>query len=339
MTRAGRLGRYHAAGVAGALMCLAASPGWAGKSELSFTSSSGPALGEVADGASGAGTTTFTVTSAGTVSQAGGGDKRVTSGTAINNLLFSCIDKNCNNYVIKIVATGSPTGRMGAVTNFTVAAGSPAPQNLTNITGSGTATLTFTISVNQNLTGQVHIGMNIPIPDNSSAASTGLASSGFSVTSTTPNFTGGSGSATATVLRPIGLSFLPAGGLIFGKIERPALAAGNGTVAVNDSTGVRTVTGTVAADPSPAPSNVTYTVTGEGGTAFTIAVPATMAMLSGANSLTVTLTSTHTGSQTLSNSLGSAGTFSFSVGGSFPVTNVTPSGVYSATFPVTVSYN
>ena len=63
--------------------------------------------------------------------------------------------------------------------------------------------------------------------------------------------------------------------------------------------------------------------------------------LSGAAAKNYKATSAHDGAvgQTLSNALGSAGTFSFGVGGSFPVANTTPSGIYSGSFNVTVTYN
>ena len=324
------------AATAGAVWLLATPS--AATSQLEFTSSTGPALGNVADGASGAGTTTFTVTSAGVVSQSGGGDVRVTTGTAINNLLFTCTNvAACNSYVIKIVATGSPAGRIGPVTTFTVAAGSPAPKSLTSITGSGTSTLTFTLSIAQNTSGQVHIGMHVPIPDSSSAATTGAATSSFSITSGTSGFTSGTGSATATVSRAISLA--KATDLVFGMIVKPAASAGNGAVSVNAATGARTLTGTLQAGPIPAPTRASYTVTGEGGQTFSLAAPASLNMTSGANTLLVTLTNTASGTQTLSNAAGSAGTFAFGVGGSFPVLNTTPSGVYSGTFTVTVTYN
>lgn len=328
--------------MAGALMCLAASPGWAAGT-LSATVTATPALGEVVSGAAGSGTTTFTVTdSSGAITQAGGSAVRVTTGTSLVTVTATCGGSGaCATSKFKIVAVGSPSGRMGALGVFNVAAGTMTPSS---VTGAGTGTLTFknTVSVPHNGTETFLLGMAIPISDNTNG-STGAATAQFEVEGVAPdNGTLANlvaGTATATVFRPIGISFLPAGGLVFGTIIKPPLASGNGTVSVNDSTGARTLTGTLAADPNPSPSNVTYTVTGEGGQAFTITVPATVAIKSGTNSLTVTLTSTKTGSQTLSNAIGSAGTFSFSVGGSIPVTNVTPSGAYTATFAVTVAYN
>ena len=320
----------------GSLSLLAATPSLANPNgTLAFTSSTGPSLGKIADGMAGSGTTTFTISSAGVVSQAGGGSVRVTSGTASNSLVFTCTVKNCSNFVINIAATGSPTGRMGPVTNFTVAAGSNS--SITSIIGSGTSTLTFNLSIPNNLSGTVNIGMDVPVFDNSSLSSSGNASSSFSVTSGTSGFTGGTGSATATIQRPIGL--VKTSDLVFGKLVKPSSSAGNGTATIDSATGLRGVTGTIAVDASSSSSRAAYAVSGEGATTFSISMPTSVNLASGGNTLVATLTPTATGTQTLSGSLGSGGTFSLGVGGSIPVTNTTPSGSYVGSFVVTATYN
>jgi hypothetical protein len=319
----------------GSLSLLAATPSLAGPNgTLTFTST-GPSIGNIADGMAGSGTTTFTISSAGSVSQAGGGSVRVTSGTASNSLLFTCTVKICSTFVVQIAATGSPTGRMGPVTNFTATAGSPAPTSFST-TGSGTSNLTITLSVP---VGQaaVNIGMEVPVLDNSSASSSGNASSSFAVTSVTTGFTGGTGSATAVIQRPIGL--VKASDLVFGKLVKPSSSAGNGTATIDSATGLRGVTGTIAVDASSSSSRAAYTVSGEGATTFSISVPTSVNLTSGGNTLVATLTPSATGSQTLLGSLGSGGTFSLGVGGSIPVTNTTPSGSYVGSFVVTATYN
>jgi len=224
---------------------------------------------------------------------------------------------------------------MVAVTNFTATAGSPAPTSFST-TGSGTSNLTITLTVP---VGQaaVDIGMDVPVADNSSASSSGNASSSFSVTSATTGFTGGTGSATAVIQRPIGL--VKASDLVFGKLVKPSSSAGNGTATIDSATGLRGVTGTVAVDASSSSSRGAYTVSGEGTTTFSITVPTSVNLTSGGNTLVATLTPSATGSQTLLGSLGSGGTFALGVGGSIPVTNTTPSGSYAGSFVVTVTYN
>jgi len=224
---------------------------------------------------------------------------------------------------------------MGPVTNFTVAAGSNS--SITSIIGSGTSTLTFNLSIPNNLSGTVNIGMDVPVFDNSSLSSSGNASSSFSVTSGTSGFTGGTGSATATIQRPIGL--VKTSDLVFGKLVKPSSSAGNGTATIDSATGLRGVTGTIAVDASSSSSRAAYAVSGEGATTFSISMPTSVNLASGGNTLVATLTPTATGTQTLSGSLGSGGTFSLGVGGSIPVTNTTPSGSYVGSFVVTATYN
>ena len=72
---------------------------------------------------------------------------------------------------------------------------------------------------------------------------------------------------------------------------------------------------------------------------MSISVPSTFTMTGGANAITVTTIPSLSGVQVLSGALGSAGSLSFDVGGSFPLTSGTPSQVYSGTFSVTVAYN
>ncbi len=69
-------------------------------------------------------------------------------------------------------------------------------------------------------------------------------------------------------------------------------------------------------------------MSGEGGQAFSISAPATFEMSGPGTPLTVSLTSTASGAQTLSSALGSAGTFAFYMGGSFPITSTTATGTY-----------
>lgn len=130
--------------------------------------------------------------------------------------------------------------------------------------------------------------------------------------------------------------------LQFGSIVRPS-TAGTNTVAVSTANG-RTLTGTGggALASGGTVSAAAFTVTGEGGQTFSITPAATFTMNrtspSGGGSITVT-TAVDAGSGTLGGSIGSTGTKSFNVGGSFDVSNTTPTGTYSGTFNVVVAYN
>jgi hypothetical protein len=81
-------------------------------------------------------------------------------------------------------------------------------------------------------------------------------------------------------------------------------------------------------------------VTGEGGKAISISVPATFVMQnSHGDSITVTTNNNVAVSPTLSSIAGQTGTYSFFVAGGFPVNSTTASGAYTGTFTVTASYN
>ena len=146
--------------------------------------------------------------------------------------------------------------------------------------------------------------------------------------------------STGTIFQPIVLA--KNSDLSFGTVVRPA--ASTGTVVIAAADGARTLTGAGALITGPGsqatPGRATYTVTGEGGQAFSITVPANfnMTRVGGSETLAVTLTSTAT-SGTLSGALGSAGTLAFGVGGSIPSAVATATGAYTGTFAVTVTYN
>jgi hypothetical protein len=91
---------------------------------------------------------------------------------------------------------------------------------------------------------------------------------------------------------------------------------------------------------TPASTRASYTVTGEGGKAISVSVPTTFIMqnLAG-DTITVTTNNNVAVSPTLSSIAGQTGTYSFFVGGGFPVNSTTASGAYTGTFTVTASYN
>ncbi len=148
-----------------------------------------------------------------------------------------------------------------------------------------------------------------------------------------------SATGSVTIFRPITLAKNT--DLSFGTLVRPG--SGSGTVVIAQADGARTFTGTVAllsTGPNAAAGRATYTVNGEGGQTFSITVPAnfTMTRTGGAETIVVTLAATSpTG--TLNNALGAAGSATFGVGGTMPVTSTTATGAYTGTFSTTVAYN
>ena len=164
------------------------------------------------------------------------------------------------------------------------------------------------------------------------AAFAGLAGEAWAQASATQSTTG-----TGTILQPLTLTKNT--DLAFGTIVRAS--SGSNTVVVNETTGARTLTGGGnSALVTSTTSRATYTVNGEGAQTFSITVPASFNMTrsGGSETLAVTLVST-AASGTLSGSLGSAGSATFGVGGSFPLDNTAVAGSYSGTFNVTVAYN
>ena len=146
------------------------------------------------------------------------------------------------------------------------------------------------------------------------------------------------GTGSITVIRPLAIT--KNADLKFGTVVRPS--TGSGTVAVS-AAGARSVAGgVVGLSSGDTPQAAQFTVEGEGGQSISVTIPATFSIANGSDTLTVTTSNNLSGSaatQTLSNSLGSAGSLSFRVGGSVPVASTSPTGTYSGTFTVSAAYN
>jgi len=146
------------------------------------------------------------------------------------------------------------------------------------------------------------------------------------------------GSGSVTVLRPVTIT--KNADLRFGTVVRPA--AGSGTAVVSTAN-VRTVAGgVVGLSSGDTPQAAQFTVDGEGGQSLSVTIPATFNIANGGDTLVVTTSNDLSGSagaQTLSNTLGSAGSLVFRVGGSIPVASTTVTGLYTGTFSVTAAYN
>ncbi|GAA0620571.1 hypothetical protein GCM10009422_15300 [Brevundimonas kwangchunensis] len=146
------------------------------------------------------------------------------------------------------------------------------------------------------------------------------------------------GTGSITVIRP--LTITKNADLKFGTVVRPS--TGSGTVTVS-AAGARSVAGgVVGLSSGDTPQAAQFTVDGEGGQSISVTIPSTFSIANGSDTLTVTTSNNLSGSaatQTLSNSLGSAGSLSFRVGGSVPVASTSPTGTYSGTFTVSAAYN
>lgn len=154
-----------------------------------------------------------------------------------------------------------------------------------------------------------------------------------------PAFAQASAAASTTSTTRIlqGISATTTTNLAFGTVVRPS--TGTNSVVIDATTGARTITGAGdAAAVTSTTSRAAYAVAGEGGQTFSVSVPATVTMTSGANNLVVTTTNTGA-TGTLSGTIGSAGTATVGVGGSFPIAAATATGNYTVTFNTTVAYN
>lgn len=140
-----------------------------------------------------------------------------------------------------------------------------------------------------------------------------------------------SGDASVTVLRA--LTVTKNADLTFGTVVRPATT---GTVEVTTA-GARNFTGGVTGVGAGF-GNADFTVAGEGGQAISVTVPATITLANGGDNLTVNTSNTGSGSQTLSGSLGGAGSHNVKVGGTITILSTTATGTYTGPFLVSTDY-
>ena len=146
------------------------------------------------------------------------------------------------------------------------------------------------------------------------------------------------GTGSITVVRP--LTVTKNLDLAFGTVVRPS--TGSGTAIVSTA-GARTFTGGVVGLASgDAPQAARFTVDGEGGQSVSVTIPASFSITNNTDTLAVTTSNDLTGSvaaQTLSNTMGNAGSLVMNVGGNVPITATTPTGLYTGTFTVSAAYN
>ena len=166
----------------------------------------------------------------------------------------------------------------------------------------------------------------------------GVAAPAFAQNSATS-----STSATTTIVQPISIANNSL--LSFGQVVKSA-GAGTNTVTIDATNGARSIggTGTGVLGAGTA-TRATYTATGEGAQTFSISAPNFNMSLNGNNLLVTTyVTGSAVGTRSisaglLSGAIGTTGTATFGVGGSFDVANTTISGVYTGSLAVTIQYN
>lgn len=170
------------------------------------------------------------------------------------------------------------------------------------------------------------------------AAALALVAFGVTAPAMAQSSQSATGNGSITIIRPVGVT--KSADLKFGTVVRPG--TGSGSVAIS-AAGARSVTGgVVGLNSGDAPQAAEFTVAGEGGQSVSVSIPATFIMANGVENLTVTTSNNLSGSasaQSLSGSMGSAGTLNVRVGGSTAVPSTAATGVYTGTFTVSAAYN
>jgi hypothetical protein len=334
------MSRRLAALIAGMILMIASS-GSAQAQNSAVQSVTITDLGNIVAAPTGA--TTFRIDPAtGSVTRISGQGVRLATAPSRSLVTIFCGNQPaCANAdtLMTVSSTGTPTGRAGALTNFTAStAGTTTSITSTLTTGN---TLTFTIGAfGRKASTDVWIGFDMPISGNEATSSTGAASAGFVVSTakvSNGNITSAmGGQATASVFRALTIS--NTAGLSFGRISRPS--SGSGTVSLAPTTGAVNVTGAgVTRLSAGSNSAAAFAIAGEGGQSISITVPPTFTLTGTSGTITVTTNPTLSGAQILSGSLGTAGSLPLRVGGTFGLTSSTPAQAYTGTLAVTVQYN
>jgi hypothetical protein len=287
------------------------------------------------------GSSTFRASaSTGTVTNLSGNAVRISGGSVRSLVTVSCNNNpNCasDDALVQITTSGAPTGRAGALQNFTVST-SGATAVITLAPGAGNS-ISFRIGpVGRRGSKTFWVGYDMPINGDNSSGSTGNAGAAMVVTVSRTNGNAPSQLAStigATVYR--GLSLGHSANMSFGRISLPRI--GTGTVSLTPS-GVLTVTGAgVGALSAVTPSAAVFGLSGEGGQSVSVTVPATFAMTGPGGAISVTTNPDVSGSQVLSGAIGAAGTLAIRVGGNFSLPSTLSPGSYTGTFTVTAQYN
>ncbi|MBW8814398.1 MAG: DUF4402 domain-containing protein [Caulobacterales bacterium] len=327
------------AGLLGCVVLALAAPAAAGTYAVTIL---GPMdLGTVVTAATG--DTIFRI-DAGTGSaivQSGSG-RRVSTASARSQVQISCRpdrvgDTSCDTdkVPVRIGAIGALTGRARTLRNFT------AGINGATMAGppSGSAPLSFKLGpIGGSGSTTLSIGADFAVAGDDSGLPSGDGANSFYVDVTDNSgqhqLAGDTNNGKVRALRALAIAKMT--DLNFGRIQRPTNGAS--TVTLSAATGARSVSGNGAGFATPAPTVAAFTVSGEGGQQVSLTVP-TQFNLTGPATLSVTVNTTASATPTLSGTLGSGGTYGFSVGGAFAITNATPVGAYAGVLAVSVDYN
>lgn len=281
--------------------------------------------------------------SSGAVSVQSGVGRRVSVAAANAKVTVTCKpsrggDTDCTTKTvpIRIGTIGALSGRARALNIFTVAMGTA--NIATPPTGTNPVALTLA-PLGDNSAKTFFIGADFPVAGDDSGLASGAGANSFYVyvlDAAGLQVAGETAKGTVNAFRPI--SIVKTADLNFGRIQLPP--AGTSKVTLVPATGVRTVSGRGFGYATPAPTAGAFTASGEGGQTFSLTLPVklTLSIPSG-STLVVDITAAGDTVPKLSGGLGSAGTYSFTVGGSFTVNSATPTGLYTGVLTVGIDYN
>lgn len=144
----------------------------------------------------------------------------------------------------------------------------------------------------------------------------------------------GTANGSVTLMNPITIT--KTADISFGRIIKPT--SGTGSVAIPFTNDTVTAGSGATAMSGITTSRAKFTIAGEGGQAVSVSVPATFDLTKGGDTITVTLDDDLGTSTTLSNTVGTPGSASLNIGGSFSLPSGQASGAYTGSFAVTVAY-
>ena len=326
-------------------------PGYALAQNFTVSITNPSALQDIVTGTS---STTFAVSDAGAVTVSPvstAAAVRLKSGSVVvPTLTVTCArqgssaSKDCQGSSLTIrVTEGTATGG-GDLGAITCATGQAQPTGVTYTCANGSSTgtayreIVYNYGTTASATGwtsTLKLGLSLIVSASATRGATSVPALCTKVSGASDGFaTGGCGSiVTARILRSIAVA--KASDLRFGTLVR-----GTGTVAVAAS-GTRSVTGKAGIVPGSVGAAAEFDVTGEGGQAITVTVPASFDLTNGSSILTVTTSNdlpNGSSAQTLSGSVGTDSTLRVGVGGSVSLSPNTPSGNYTGSLTVTASY-
>lgn len=332
-----------------------------------FNYVSAPQPINIITGTAGAGTTTFQTSTGGAVSKISGPGSlaAAASGRQITVQMAMSNCSNVNNVAnfngcsdtptVVVTAYGTPTGLNQPLTAFTVVYTGGGGGSITSTSGSAPLTIHLSPSGVTYYAGwSFDLGYNLPVSD-SGGGSAGNGASAVAIT-ITPSTAGCSGNSTTAIVPTLvntPLTITNLSPLAFGRLIRPTVGSGTVTYTPTGSGGgTMAVTGGVVALPSPPPSIAAFKISGQQYKEVSIQLDSSVNLTNGSNTIVLTPigvwgSDASSGNPSFNNGSNGAGQVNLAnpdgavtlyVGGSFPLTSSTATGVYSGQVHLMVSY-